>query len=307
VLARNGRDRRVLVTGAAGFIGQNLSKRLIESGFEVHATSRFVRRDDSSSVHWWQAELASADAAKTVFSEVKPDIVFHLSGRAGAEPDINLVLPAYHSLATSTVNVLANATEHGCERIVLFASCNEPAASDPDCVPASPYAAGKWVGTVYGRMFHKLYASPVVTLRPFMTYGPGQAREKLVPFVATSLASDRQPLLTSCRTRGDWVYIDDVVEACMAAISAPTIEGREFDVGTGELMSQRLLVETLVKVSGRNITPAFGAIPDRPHEHEVAANIEPTMNALGWKANTSVEDGLLKTWNWYRDALASVR
>jgi UDP-glucose 4-epimerase len=297
--------RKVLVTGAAGFIGQNLVTRLLQNGFEVHATSRSVRQDGSGKVRWWQAELASADETRKLFAEVRPDIVFHLSGRTGAAPDMDLVLPLYHSLATSTVNVLVNATALDCKRIITFASCNEPDKDDPDCIPASPYAAGKWVGTVYARMFHKLYNAPVVTLKPFMVYGPGQAREKLVPSVAASLVQNRQPLLTSCKTRGDWIYIDDVVDACMAAIDTPAIEGQEFDIGTGTLESQRRVVETLVEISGRNITPAFGALPDRPHEHEVAANIARPMEKLGWKAQTSLKDGLLKTWAWYRKALAS--
>ncbi len=241
-----------------------------------------------------------------MFLAVKPDIVFHLSGRSGAAPDIDLVLPAYHSLATASVNVLLNATTIGCERVILFASCNEPAASDPDCVPASPYAAGKWVGTVYGRMFYKLYGTPVVTLRPFMTYGPGQAQDKLLPSVAASLFRKRPPQLTSCKTRGDWIYIDDVIDACMAAIDVPGIEGQEFDIGTGRLTSQRVVVETLVEVSGEHIAPAFGALPDRPHEHEVAADTRPANERLGWRATTSLQIGLLSTWHWYKDALALV-
>lgn len=304
-MAIDGQRRKVLVTGAAGFIGQNLVGPLIAAGFAVHATSRTQRYDEAGQVHWRQAELSDEAQARTLFSEVRPDIVIHLSGRAGAAPDIGLVLPAYHSLATSTVNVLTSAAEFGCERIVVFASCNEPAASDADCVPASPYAAGKWVGTVYARMFYKLYAAPVVILRTFMTYGPGQARDKLVPSVATALLANRQPLLSSCRTRCDWVYVDDVVEACMAAINTPGIEGREFDIGSGELISQRRLVEMLVEVSGRSVAPLFGALPDRPHEHEVVANTGPASSALGWKAATSLEEGLLKTWNWHNQRAAS--
>lgn len=304
-MAIDGQRRKVLVTGAAGFIGQNLVGPLIMSGFEVYATSRTQRHDAANQIHWLQAELSDEEQTRALFSQVKPDIVIHLSGRAGAAPDIGLVLPAYHSLATSTVNVLVSAIEAGCDRIVLFASCNEPVVNDPDCVPASPYAAGKWVGTVYGRMCYKLYGAPIVILRTFMVYGPGQAREKLVPSVATALLANSQPLLSSGRTRGDWVYVDDVIDACMAAINAPGIEGLECDIGTGQLVSQRQLVEMLVRASGRNVRPLFGARPDRPHEHEVAASTGPAMEALGWRARTSLEDGLLKTWNWYRDRSAS--
>lgn len=294
------------MTGATGFIGRNLVKPLVERGFEVHATSRRLHKGEGK-IRWWQADVVDANQAEQVFAAVKPHVVFHLAGRPGADPGMALVLSTYHSLATGTVNVLVNAASHRCERVVLFASCNEPFETDLDFIPGSPYAAAKWVGTVYARMFHKLYATPVVTLRPFMVYGPGQAREKLIPSVADALLHHRQPLLTSCRIRGDWVYIDDVVDACITAMSAPSIEGREIDIGTGTLISQRTLVEMFVEATGRNIIPAFGAIADRPHEHEVVANTELAMASLGWKARTSLEDGLRRTWDWYSNEVTLVQ
>lgn len=301
---------KVLVTGATGFIGWHLCRRLSTFELELHATSRCERPRVASEPIWWQADMADLAAARRVFSTAKPDIVVHLAGMTGARIDRDLVLPAYHSLATSTANVLVLATEHGCRRVILFGSLNEPVPSLNAPIPTSPYAAAKWIGSTYGRMFHALYGTPVVNLRPFMAYGPAQARDKLVPSVALSLLKGESPRLSSGRVRGDWVYIDDVVDAFIAAAVTAGIEGQTFDLGTGSLTSQRALVEKLLAVMESHIVPQFGALPDRPREQEIVANTAPAIERLGWRATTSLEDGLRKTAAWYsansnasRDAL----
>lgn len=291
---------RILLTGAAGFIGWHLCCRLSALGLEIHATSRHERPRLDGEPVWWQADMADFAAASRIFSAVKPDIVVHLAGMTGARADRDLVLPAYHSLATSTVNVLMQASQHACRRVILFGSLNEPVPTLQAPTPTSPYAAAKWIGSAYGRMFHALYGTPIVNLRPFMTYGPAQARAKLVPSVTLSLLKGESPHLSSGRVRGDWVYIDDVVDAFIIAVATPGIEGQTFDLGTGLLTSQRALVETLLAVMASQVIPQFGAIPDRPHEQEIVADTAPAFERLGWRATTSLEDGLRKTAAWYK-------
>ena len=92
--------------------------------------------------------------------------------------------------------------------------------------PHSPYAAAKWAASGYGRMFHELYGAPVVILRPFMTYGPGQAPSKLIPAVTLSLLRGERPKLSSGKARADWVYIGDVIEGFIAAAPHPELKAR---------------------------------------------------------------------------------
>jgi UDP-glucose 4-epimerase len=297
---------RILLTGASGFIGYHLCARLSACELEVHATSR---RDQgpAGGPFWWQADMADLAAARHVFAALKPDIVIHLAGLTGANTDSELVLPTYHSLATSTVNVLLQATEYGCRRVILVGSLNEPALRTEIPIPGSPYAAAKWIGSTYGRMFHSLYRTPVVILRPFMAYGPAQAPNKLIPSTTLSFLRGEAPRLSSGFTRGDWVYIDDVVDAFIIAAATPGIEGQTFDLGTGSLTSIRSLVQKLLDVMGLNIVPQFGAIPDRPHEQEIVADTRPAVEWLGWRAQTSLEIGLRKTAAWYRENQSTER
>ncbi len=290
---------KILVTGAAGFIGSHLCRRLSVGDLELHATSRRDRPRIASEI-WWRADMADLADARRLFAAVKPDIVIHLAGSTGASADRDFVLPTFHSLATSTANVLMLASEHDCRRVILVGSLNEPVPSLQPPTPGSPYAAAKWVSSAYGRMFHELYGTPIVNLRPFMAFGPAQGRSKLIPSVTLSLLKGESPRLSSGRVRGDWIYIDDVVDAFVLAAAATGIEGQTFDLGTGRLTSMRSLIETLLGIVGGSVVPQFGAIPDRPHEQEVIADTIPAAEQLGWRATTPLEEGLRKTVAWYK-------
>ncbi len=295
----------ILVTGATGFIGQHLCRRLCAQGHQVHATSRRQQEAQTSGPRWHRADLADLAVARRVFATVKPDVVFHLAGDVGANPDLALVLPTFHSLLASTINVLVAAMEEDCGRIILTGSLTEPLPDGPIAVPKSPYAAAKWAGAGYGRMYHDLFSAPVVILRPFMTYGPGQALTKLVPSVALALLRGERPEVSSGTVGADWVYIDDVVEGFMAAATAPGIEGETIDFGTGTLVSMRNVVERIVDIVGGDVEPDFGALPDRPDENAVPANTANAAKHLGWRARTSLDDGLRRTVQWYRRRLFS--
>src|SRR5262249_46848539 len=155
------------------------------------------RNIESGGPIWWQANMADIDVARQVIGGVKPDVIYHLAGAVGASPALELVLPTYQSLLTSTINVLMAAKEFGCRRVVLTASFTSPKPGVIEPSPQSPYGAAKWAATGYGRMFHSLYRVPVVILSPFMTYGPGQAASKLLPSTILTLLRGETPKLSS--------------------------------------------------------------------------------------------------------------
>jgi nucleoside-diphosphate-sugar epimerase len=291
--------KKILVTGGGGFIGHHLCRRLCDEGAEVHATSR-VQRGEGAAPVWWQADMADIDTARRIIGAIRPDIIFHLAGAVGASPTVDLVLPTYQSLLTSTVNVLITAKEFGCGRIVLTGSFTapEPGATEP--TPHSPYGAAKWAAVAYGRMFHNLYRVPVVILSPFMTYGPGQPMNRLIPSVVSALLRGESPKLTSGRVRFDWVYIADVIEGFVATSTASRIEGRTIELGSGHLVSVRDVVERLYELIGTKVKPLFGALPDRPGENEIAANTDVALELLNWRATTSLNDGLAQSIEWFK-------
>ncbi len=295
--------QKILVTGASGFIGSHLCRRLCMSGVEVHAISRITHSVNESYPRWWQGDLAEISTARDLLKAIKPDVIFHLAAHGWGGRDLTLVLPTFRSNLMTTVNLLTVASETGCRRIVLPGSLEEPDQGDPQPVPSSPYAVAKWSSTVYARMFHALYQLPVVTPRVFMAYGPQQNLRKLIPYVIHSLLQGKTPQLTSGRRQVDWIYIDDVIHGLLAAAQVPRVEGHTIDLGSGILVSIHAVVKRLVKLVGSSVEPLFGALPDPALEPVRVANIADSYEKLGWKPLTSLERGLEQTVNWYRTEL----
>jgi nucleoside-diphosphate-sugar epimerase len=200
----------------------------------------------------------------------------------------------------STLNLLSAVSEIGCRRLILTGSLTEPQVGNSDPVPSSPYAAAKWAANAYGRMFHKLFAIPCVIVRPFMTYGPGQDPSKIVPAAILAFLNGKEPRLSSGQWKADWVYVDDVIEGFLKVAVATDLDGTTIDMGSGKLVSVRSVIEQLTVIVGSGIKPLFGALPDRPFEQVRVADITQTYAKLGWKASTSLEDGLTQTVQWYR-------
>ena len=299
--------KKVLITGASGFLGSHLCDRLCENNVEIHAISRTERTSHRNSLQWWHGNMEDIEVVQNLFHTIKPDVVFHLSGVVTGAAGAELVLPTFNSLLVTTVNILTTSAKTGCDRVISIASLEEPEPGQNEATPISPYAAAKWASSAYSRMFHQLYQTPVVLVRPFMTYGPGQNVRKIIPSVTLSLLQSEPPKLASGQRQVDWIYIDDVISGMLAAAQAPHVEGCTFDLGSGTLVSIRSVVQQLTNLVNPQIEPLFGALPDRPVEKVRVANTAYSYEKLGWQPVISLEAGLEHTVNWYRQQLPATR
>jgi nucleoside-diphosphate-sugar epimerase len=291
--------RRVLVTGASGFLGSHLTRRLAGAGAEVHAVSRSTRVAAPGGPRWWQANLTEYATVEELLAAVRPHVLYHLSGSVTAMPDLDAVLPTFASLVVSTINLLTAVTRLECDRLLLASSLVEPRAEAGAFTPGSPYVAAKWAASMYGRMFQALYRAPVVIAHLGYTYGPGQDRSKLIPQVMEAMLRGEAPRLTSGRLRADWTYVEDMIEGLLVVGTAAPVVGRAVDLGSGTLVSVREVVARLTQLTGATVEPQFGAIPDRPSEEFRPAEAAATLKLVGWQAQTSLEEGLQHTLDWY--------
>lgn len=283
---------RVLVTGASGFIGSHLCDGLIREQAIVHATSR-TPPSRGGDIAWHEADLADPNAVDNLVRDAAPDVIFHLAGLVTGERGPELVLPTFRAIAQATVNLLSAALAHSRPRTILAGSLEElgPATNGV----GSPYALAKAAASEYGRAAHALYGLPVVHLRLPMIYGPGQRDEtKLVPYAIRSFTAGDTPTFTSGDRVLDWLYVDDAVDAFLAAAVAPEIEGLTIDIGTGRGVAIRDIVSTLAELTGA-AQPAFGARPERANDIDWIANPERAGTLLAWSPKVMLEDGLTRT------------
>ncbi|MFC5833688.1 NAD-dependent epimerase/dehydratase family protein [Nonomuraea insulae] len=293
---------RVLVTGASGFIGGHLATRLAALEAEVHAVSR--GREKDGDIRWHQVDLRERQATAGLLGAVSPDVVFHLASEVNGARAPEMVPVTLAGNLLSTVNLLTAAVGQGC-RMVLAGSIEEPRPGNGHAAAPSPYAMAKSAASGYADLYHRLWELPYTILRPSMVYGPAQRdTAKLVPYVTLALLRGEEPSLTSGAKVADWVYVDDVVEAFVAAAVDDRAIGRSFDVGTGVRTSVREVVELLYDITGTTARPGFGAVADRPLDIPQVADLGPALDLIGWRPTVELADGLRRTVAWYAERVS---
>ena len=281
--------RRVLVTGAAGFIGTHLCECLEKLGAVVLRTSRSTGVDASDS-----------ELVDRTFREFKPESVFHLASSVTGSRDAAEVLPMVRDNLLTTINVLLAAHKHGVRRVVCMGSLQEPRQNHVEFAN-SPYAAAKSAATTYARMFASLYGLSVTIARTFVVYGPGQRdTSKVLPYVITHLLNRRSPRLSSCQHRYDWIHVRDVVEGLIAIHESRDLDGKIVDVGSGRLTSVAEVVSSAASILQSQPLLKFGALEDRTGEPIHVANTNATLQTTGWHPRIDLLTGLMDTVKWYK-------
>jgi len=312
---------RVLVTGATGFIGQRLTGKLAASGAQVYAG---VAPEDGAeraanlpaSARRLTFDLRDASAVQAAVEEAAPDVVFHLAAVGVTDPDVDPAL-ALEVNGGGAVRLLRSLRGRGVRRVVLAGTCYEYGAREArggerdGCLdPLNAYAASKVAAWAFGRVYWRARGLPVVTVRPFQVYGPGQPSRTLIPAaIGAALAGEDFPMTPGEQER-DFVYVDDVVEGMLAAAAAPGIEGESLDLGTGVARPIRRVVERAWELAGGKGRVLPGAMPYRPGEgggaipSRIVADADRTARMTGWRARTSLDEGLRSTVEAFRSKAA---
>lgn len=295
------RSRRILITGAGGFVGLHLCEALVGLGAEVHALSRKAdsyNLPDGVKAH--SVDLRSLNSVKYCLSNVRPQVVYHLASLVNTRQRLNLVLPTLKNNLVGSVNLFLILAEMTLERLIVVGSSEEPAAGRLGTFANSPYAVAKEAETDYAIMFHKIFSLPVILARPYMSYGPRQSVEKLIPYVITRLLSGNTPKVSSGKRVCDLIFVQDLVMGLILCGFQPGITGEAIDLGTGTGVALRDVVEFISKQIDSPNKPIYGAIPDRLYEAPQIANTEETYRLLGFRPAFSLDDGIKLTIEWYR-------
>jgi UDP-glucose 4-epimerase len=313
-------DRRVLVTGGAGFVGSNLTRRLIEAGARVTVLDDLFtgRRENLPDQGFTFVQGSVCDPPLVEHLVAGADVVFHCAAR-------NIVVSTkdprqdYETNIGGTLNVLLAARAAGTGRVVYTSSTSVygnprylPINEDDHLSLLTPYAVSKLAGENYCIAFYESYGLPTTAVRYSNIFGPGQDPANpycgVVAKFADALFAGNPPVIhgDGNQTR-DFTYIDDAVTATILAATSDRALGEVFNVGTGMETRVNELAALLIKLIGVPVTPQHSDRRDVDNIRRRVVNIEKTRRALRWVPEITLEEGLRRTVEWQRTSSLKAR
>jgi UDP-glucose 4-epimerase len=299
-------SKRVAVTGAGGFTGLHLLRRLHSAGADIIAITVAGKPTPGLDSLPFSFERIVVEDVRTMGDAIRqaaPQYVVHLSAFVSTERSIHSIRQTMDWNLISTISLLTACTEVHAERVILMGSCDEygqkfwpfdPALA-PD--PNSPYGASKAAATAYARMFYGSFQLPTVVLRPSVVYGPGQSPRQLISMVLQALVENRPIAVTEGLQTRDFVYVDDVVDVILMALTAADVAGEAFNIGSGEVVTVRHCLEEIERLTGRSGLIQYGARPYAENERfHYQPILEKTYATFKWKPSVMLDEGLLRTW-----------
>lgn len=304
--------KRVVITGATGFVGANLARRLLHDGHEVYLLARRHHRPwrieaVRSDVRLQEIELADEEGLTRLIKTIRPEWIFHLAAH-GAYPSQTDLRQMIATNITGTANLIAACLKTGFEAFVNTGSSSEygfknhPPSEDERLEPNSHYAVTKASATLLCRQTARAHRLHLPTLRLYSVYGPYEEPSRLLPTVIVRGLRGELPPLADPTTARDYVHVDDAVEAYLLAATWPTPEyGAIYNTGTGVQTTLREVAEIARRVMGIEAEPVWGSLPGRQWDTDVwVADNRKIRNALGWQPRISFEQGFLKMVEWLR-------
>ena len=299
---------RVLITGSSGFIGSRLAHDLIADGHEVHlllrdgsATDRLAGLEGRFTVQ--RADLRDAAAVKRAVDAARPEVVYHAAA-SGTFHDRRDRAAILGSNLLGTANLLDALESHHPRAMVNVGSSSEyghkdgPMREDDRLEPRSDYAVAKAAATLLWQA-EAYRGRPVVTVRIFSAYGPGEDPNRLASYVMKCCLQGTPARVTTGDQPRDWVYADDVVALLRVAAEAPAARGQILHAGCGVRHTARDLVEAVVETCEGPVAE-FGLAPARSDEPAVwTAEITRTRELTGWGPRYDLRAGVRRMWEWF--------
>ncbi|MDD5630086.1 MAG: GDP-mannose 4,6-dehydratase [Elusimicrobia bacterium] len=311
----NWKNKRVLVTGAGGFIGSHLTEELVRQGAKVRALVHYNSRS-----HWGLLEKADPDILRRV--EVVPgdisdpqcvsrlaegrEVVFHLAALIAIPYSYRAAGSYVAANVTGTLNVLEACRRHKVRKLVHTSTSEAygtalyvPIDEKHPLQGQSPYAATKIGADHLADSYFRSFGLPVAIIRPFNTFGPRQSARAVIPTIITQLLEERPSLeLGSVSPVRDFNYVADTVAGFLAVAAAPESVGEVINIGSGRGVTIAQTAQAIMKLMGRKARIAQTRARVRPRRSEVMRLVCGNRKArrlLGWKPRWSLEEGLART------------
>jgi len=312
--------KKVLVTGAGGFIGSHLTESLFKLGANIRAFVRYTSRADEGFIKCFSDDLRRR--MDIVYGDVREletvvkamdgvDVVFNLAALVGIPYSYIHPQEVIETNTIGTLNVLMAARDVGVEKLVQTSTSEVygtaryvPIDENHPKQPQSPYSASKIAADAVALSFYHSFDLPVVLVRPFNTYGPRQSDRAVIPsIISQALTRDRLTLGNTAPTR-DFTFVTDTTAGFIKAAESAQSLGMEVNIGSGQEISIGDLAKKIISLVGRDIIIEHDAERIRPAQSEVerlCADNTLARDVLGWVPKVSLRCGLEKTINFIRN------
>lgn len=315
-------EKRVLVTGAGGFIGSHLTEHLVDRGADVRAFVRYNSRNDPGllrlipeerldRVHILMGDLRDADALRTAVRDV--DVIFHLGSLIAIPYSYIHPRETVETNMLGALNVFEAARDSGVEKVVHTSTSEVygtaryvPIDEDHPLQGQSPYSASKIGADKVAESFYRSFDVPIATIRPFNTYGPRQSARAVIPTIITQALVQEKVALGATHPTRDYTYVDDQVQAFLLVAESPKTVGETINVGSNHEISIGAIAEMVASLIGKEIeivTENARLRPERSEVERLWCDNTRARDLLGWSPAVTLEEGLLRTIAWFREHL----
>lgn len=309
------KNKRVLVTGAGGFIGSHLAERLAQLGARTRCFLRYTSQGSagwlSSSPLRSELEIIHGDVRdyESVLHAVEGvDTIFHLAALVGIPYSYQSPRSYVQTNIEGTLNVLEAARRHEAERIVCTSTSEVygsalyvPIDENHLLQGQSPYSATKIGADKIAESYHRSFSLPVSIARPFNCYGPRQSSRAVIPTIITQALAQSSVKLGNLHTTRDFNFVSDTVEGFIAIAETPATIGKTLNIGSGIETSIRELTEVIFELIGTTCRVDVEEIRRRPEASEVdrlCANSILLSELTTWRPRVPLREGLTRTIEW---------
>jgi dolichol-phosphate mannosyltransferase len=304
--------RRCLITGASGFVGANLARRLLWDGYETHVLLRPGHQswrliDIAASLHAHKADLTDQEAIHRTVELVRPDWVFHLAAYGAYSSQTGFARMADVNL-TGTAALLDACAARGVEAFIYTGSSSEygyknhAPREDELLEPNSHYAITKAAATHYCQFTARRSGVNAIVVRLYSIYGPYEEPSRLIPtLIAYGLQGQLPPLVSPAVAR-DFVHVDDAVDG-LIALAQSVRPGAIYNLCTGVQTSMATVVETARKLIGIAVEPVWSSMEQRSWDTDIWVGSPDALEKdVGWRARIDFTAGLQRTIDWFHHA-----
>lgn len=301
----------ILITGAAGFVGSNLTRYFVSRGIKVNImikrSSNTWRLNDiikKTNVHY--ADISDINNVKKIIKKIKPKTIYHLATHGGYSDQTDLV-KIKKSILDATYNLINECKKYKFNIFINTGSSSEygfknKAMKESDIlVPNSYYSVFKSSSSLYCQYESLKSNIQIVTIRPFHVYGPYERSNRLIPSLIRNMLNDKKVKLVSPKVSRDMIYIGDVVNFYIMVANKKNLKGEIFNLGSGKKTTIKEIYNLLKKITNYKVKNYWGSMKNRYWDQSIwYSNNSYVKTKLNWKPEVSLKKGLANTVNWYK-------